>query len=324
LAFAAKPVVAHHSPAQFDLSNTEIFNAIVTEFEWKNPHVYIQVERIDAGGDSTALQIEADGVSMLLPHGWSRGSLMAGDRVRVEAYPSRDSARRSLLGYSITKQDGTVLAPNPDRFNTGIPVSPSTTSGIAGVWLPRWEDGFFALGSENWSRTEQGELFLSAPASAKNPLYDCVPFSTPRIMVIPVHTEIEILPNRVLIHVDWLDVERVVYTDGRGHPNDGERTIQGHTTGYWEGDTLIMDTALFSQDAVSDYGIPSGPRKHIEERLSLGVDGRTLNYAFMLEDPQYLRESVTGAGVWDYRPDLEPSSVGCDLEAAQRALQPDD
>ena len=72
---------------------------------------------------------------------------------------------------------------------------------------------------------------------------------------------------------------------------------------------------------MSDYGFPSGPRKHIEERLSLGDDGKTLNYEFILQDPQYLRESVTGAGVWDYRPDLESSSVGCDLEVAQRALR---
>ena len=186
LVFATKPVVAHHSTVGFDLSNTEVFNATVTEFEWKNPHVFIQIDRVDDDGEVTA---------------------------------------------------------------------------------------------------------------------------------------IEVLPDHVLIHVDWLDVERVVYTDGRGHPEDGERTIQGHTTGYWEGDTLVMDMTLFSQDSVGEYGFPSGPRKHIEERLSVGDDGKTLNYEFMLEDPQYLREPVTGAGIWDYRPDLEPSSVDCDLEAAQRNLQ---
>ena len=324
LAFIAVPVLAHHSPAEFDLSHTDRFDAIVTDFEWKNPHVYIQVDRLDEDGEVTALQIEADGVSMLLPNGWSRDSFSPGDRVIVEAYPSKRSAGQSLLGYSITKQDGSVFGPNPDRFGRSLAVGPSAASGIAGVWLARWEEGFFALPTGNWPLTATGERYAGGPEPDQNPLYHCVPFSSPRIMVIPVRTEIDVLPDRVLINVDWLDVNRVVYTDGRQHPADGERTIQGHSTGYWEGDTLVMDTILFAPEAMGDYGLPSGPGRHIEERLSLGEDGRTLNYTFTLEDPQYLRESVVGSGIWDYRPGLEASTVGCDLEAAQRALQPAD
>jgi hypothetical protein len=128
----------------------------------------------------------------------------------------------------------------------------------------------------------------------------------------------------VLIRVDWLDVERVVYTDGRGHPDDGERTIKGHTIGYWEGGTLVMDTTLFSQDSIGDAGFATGPDKHIEERLSLGDDGKTLNYEFMLEDPENLLAPVAGGGVWDYRPDLKPSTVECYLDAARRDLEPVD
>ena len=312
---------AHHSTARFDLSATVSFDAVVTEFEWKNPHVFIHVERVDDGGEVTALQIEADGVSMLLPHSWSRESLRPGDRVRVEAYLPKSSARRSLLGYSLTKQDGTVLAPNPDRFQAAVSVTPSRTSGISGVWLPRW-DSFFALSNTPWPLTEQGRQFRDAPESAQNPLYKCVPFATPRIMVTPVRTEIEVLSDRVLIRVDWLDVERAVYTDGREHPTDGRRTIQGHSIGYWEDDTLVMDTTLFNQDSMGETGLPSGPRRHIEERLSLGGDGESLSYEFVLEDLEYLLEPVSGRGVWDFRPELEASSVDCDLGAARRDLEP--
>jgi len=315
-------VSAHHSAAQFDLSRTVSFNAVVKKLEWTNPHVFVQVERVDDDdGEVTAWQIEADGVSMLLPHGWTRESLSPGDPVHVVAYPPRAPARHSMLGYSITKQDGTILAPNPDRYSADVPVSSGRASGIEGVWLPTW-DAFFGLLNRPWPLTERGEPFRNAPESTRNPIYNCVPFAAPRIMVIPVRTEIEVLTDRVLIRVDWLNVERVVYTDGRGHPDGGERTIQGHTTGRWEGITLVMDTALFSNDSIGDYSLPTGPGKRIEERLSLGADGITLSYEYRLEDPEYLTEPVTGGGIWDYRPELQPSSLECDLNSARRDLQP--
>ncbi len=315
------PIAAHHSASQFDTTRTVSFDAIVADFEWKNPHVFIHVDTTDDEGNITRWQIEADGVSMLVPHGWTQESLNPGDPVRVEAYPPRAPTRRSMLGYSITKKDGLILAPNPDRFSAALPVAAERAAGIEGVWLPRW-DAFFGLLNRSWPLTEQGEQFASRPESERSPLYDCVPFASPRIMVIPVHTEIEVLADRVLIRVDWLDVERVVFTDGREHPADGERSIQGHTIGHWEGDTLVMDSALFSQDSIGDYSLATGADKRIEERLSPGDDGKTLHYEFVLEDPEYLQGPATGGGVWDYRPDLEPSTVECFLDAARRDLEP--
>jgi hypothetical protein len=309
LAYSAQ-AGAHHSAIQFDMSATISFEAVVTELEWKNPHVFVQVNRIDGDGQMTPLQIEADGASMLIPHRWSRDSLQPGDRVIVEAYPARQDENRSLLGYSITKDDGTVLSPNPDRYMSEQVSSPQA-AGIEGTWLPRWA-AFFRLRNARLPLTEQGRLFRERPESEQIPLYDCVPFSSPRIMVIPVRSEIEILSDRVLIRVDWLDVERIIYTDGREHPTAGQRTIQGHSIGRWEGDTLVFETTLFSDEAMGEYSLP----------LSLNADRRTLDYSFTLEDPEYLTAPVSGGGVWDYRPALESSSVACDLEASRRNLEP--
>ena len=322
---SALPVYAHHSPAQFDLSRIINFDGTVAEFEWKNPHVFVEVETVDDDGNTSTVEVEADGLSILVPHGWSAQSLKPGDRVTVAAYPARMGTRRTVLGYAITKQDGTVLAPNPDRFRDARTVSSTPAAGIAGVWMPRWDEGFFAVGanSASLSFTEQGEQYRNAPEFVWNSQVDCVPFSAPRIMAYPVYTQVEVLADRVLIHVDWLEAERVVYTDGRRHPDDGERSIQGHTIGRWEGDALLMETVLFSEEARDGVtGVPASARKRIEESLSLAEDGKTLSYEFVLEDPEYLREPLTGRAVWDYRPDLEPTAVACDLEAARRFLEP--
>ena len=39
-----------------------------------------------------------------------------------------------------------------------------------------------------------------------------------------------------------------------------------------------------------------------------------------MEDPDYLAEPVSGASRWDYRPDLDPDPLPCDLESARRYL----
>ena len=318
---AAMPATAHHSAALFDMAATITFEGVVTEFEWKNPHAFIHVEAEDENGRPVAWEIEADGLSILRPHGWSADSLEPGERVTVRAFPARNRAQHNALGYSITKQDGTVLPPNPDQFREPAPEISSSAQGISGIWLPRWE-GFFAVTGlmRTLPVSPAGARYVDVPEFELTPFTECVPYAAPRIMVYPVRTEIEVLEDRVLINVDWMDVERVVYTDGRGHPANGERTIQGHSIGEWDGDTLVVDTALFSEDSLF-FGLPSSPKKRIEERLIPGTDGKTLAYSFRVEDPEFLMEPIVGTGVSDYRPDIEATNAACDLEAAQRFLR---
>jgi len=170
------------------------------------------------------------------------------------------------------------------------------------------------------SVTEAAARYVNVPDFERTPFTECVPYAAPRIMVYPVHTQIEVLEDRVLINVDWMNVERVVYTDGRGHPANGERTIQGHSIGAWDGDTLVVDTTLFSEESVL-FGLPSSPSRRIEERLMPGEDGKTLTYSFRLEDAEFLTEPLVGTAVSDFRPDLEVTNGECDLEAAQRFLR---
>jgi hypothetical protein len=323
IAFAVLGSVhGHHSPALFDQSRVVTLNATVTKFEWMNPHVFIHIEVIGEGGATESWQVEADGASPLIPRGWSSSSLKPGDRITLEANPASNPARRMLLGRSITKEDGTVLAPR--SVLTASAPSAVAAEGLAGVWLPRGE-GFaeFArqTNSNEWSLTSSAERQRDAYDGVSTPQVDCVPVSAPTIMLQPVHTEIVVSGERILIRRDWMDVERVVYLDGRRHPENGERTVQGHTIGHWEGETLVMDTALFSEHVLgTNARVPSGQQKHIVERLSLSEDRKALTYEYRLEDPEYLLEAVTGKAVWDYRPDLRPSDVACSLDAARRPL----
>ena len=66
--------------------------------------------------------------------------------------------------------------------------------------------------------------------------------------------------------------------------------------------------------------MPASARKHTIERFSLGADGRHMDYEFTVEDPEYLAEPVRFSTELEYRPDLEPTRLACDLDVARRYL----
>jgi hypothetical protein len=169
--------------------------------------------------------------------------------------------------------------------------------------------------------TEAGRKALAnlAPREAANA--ECVPLTAPALMVYPVVRTIEINEDTVVFDIDWMASKRVVHMDGRGHPEHGERTPQGHSIGHWEGNTLVVDTVQFAaRPEGNESGLPSGPRKHLVERFSLTQDARHINYKAALEDPDYLAKPMIFSSQWEYRPDLEPTGLKCDLDAARRYL----
>jgi hypothetical protein len=136
---------------------------------------------------------------------------------------------------------------------------------------------------------------------------------------LPPLRTIALSEDTVTISFDWMGVERVVHLDQAEHPADLEPTPHGHSIGWWEGETLVIDSAGYAPHPQGvGYRTPSTEAKHMVERLTLAEDGRSLEYAFTIEDPGSLTEPASFAGRWDYRPDLEPSGQECDLEAARR------
>ena len=49
-----RSVSAHHSDAGIDMEGVVAFQGTVTEFHWRNPHVYVLVETTDANGERSS------------------------------------------------------------------------------------------------------------------------------------------------------------------------------------------------------------------------------------------------------------------------------
>jgi hypothetical protein len=78
---------------------------------------------------------------------------------------------------------------------------------------------------------------------------------------------------------------RQIFMDGRRHPEDPTPTWYGHSTGRWEGDTLVIDTiGLHDRFWLDGSGIPHTEKLHLVERWTR-TDFNTLRREVTIEDP---------------------------------------
>ncbi len=321
LAIAA-PVFGHHSDSVYDKENLVTIEGTVVKFEWRNPHTYVQIETADAEG-SRVTNVEAGSISWLGPLGLARDSFQVGDRVTANVYPHRRRNMQVVLGRDIITQDGRAVPLNSDSPYIDRSASTGRAEDISGTWLMQSgaTDRMHEV-QRSWQLTETGEAALAAHDGVSTPGSECVPMSVPNLMFYPVVSIIDIGADAVRMRVDWMDSERTIYTDGRGHPDAGERFLHGHSIGRWEDEGrrhLVVETANFADHAAgTGYGIPAGSGKRVVEHFELSEDGTQMSYEGVLESPEYLATPVTWSFVFDYRPDLEHSERGCDLDSARR------
>jgi hypothetical protein len=84
---------------------------------------------------------------------------------------------------------------------------------------------------------------------------------------------------------------RVIPLDGRPHLPSNIRQFGGDSRGHWEGDTLVVDSANFT-DRTNFRGPPATTRQniftsaelHVVERFTR-IDAETIAYRFTVEDP---------------------------------------
>ena len=230
------------------------------------------------------------------------------------------------MGLDVRTSDGTLLPLNTDA---GFEVAPSVVveaQGLAGRWAPSLKDFLAAFNTaRSWPFTETGRAGLATAFTEPSAVLGiCADYPPPVLSFFPDLREIEIGDSTVVLRFEaqGQNVARVVHLDQASHPADVTPSLLGHSIGRWEGQTLVVDTVALEPHAVGVMiGVPSGPKKHLVERFALTDDRRHLRYDVTLEDPQGLAAPASLSVQWDYRPDLAPSGIACDPEAARKVLQ---
>ena len=108
------PVLAHHSFTMFDTTKAVTITGNVTEFQWTNPHSYIEIDVPDESGAMKHWSIEMGSPSILQQSGWKFSNLKKGDKTTLVINPLKDGRPGGFLNTA-TLPDGRVLGNGPGR-----------------------------------------------------------------------------------------------------------------------------------------------------------------------------------------------------------------
>ncbi len=183
---------------------------------------------------------------------------------------------------------------------------------LTGLWLRRGGIGNITQG------LKPGETLPLLPATltrmralmAKDdPQLHCLPLPTPRANPYPfrfVET-----PTHIFLLNESMHGYRQIFMDGRGHPpaDELQPSWQGHSTGRWEGDTLVVDTVGINDTTWFDnYGHLHSDRLHVVERFTRQNLGN-LDIQIVIDDPgaysrpftlQFNAQLMTGQELMEY------------------------
>jgi hypothetical protein len=107
-AAVAAPALAHHSFAMFDNEKTVSLKGTVKEFEWSNPHAWLNIVVLNASGQPEDWAFEMASPLQLTSRGWKKDTLKPGDQVTIQAHPLKDGSHGGSY-MSVTLPSGQTL-----------------------------------------------------------------------------------------------------------------------------------------------------------------------------------------------------------------------
>jgi hypothetical protein len=176
----------------------------------------------------------------------------------------RSAEGRVLLGGATVNEKG-VWLPGPGI--TGVPIRPVADLPI-----------------QPWARA----LFEDRQVNEFEPHTRCKPSGVARQFQTPYGVEFVEVPElgaMYIFDIGGPHTYRLIHMDGRGHPAHPVRSAYGHAIGWWEGDTLVVDTSGFHEGFWLDRkGLPHSEQLHTLERFTR-TDFNTIRYEVTVDDP---------------------------------------
>ena len=99
--------------------------------------------------------------------------------------------------------------------------------------------------------------------------------------------EIHQAPDAVVIRYEMIHETRIIHLDGRPHVDDEVRSYMGDPVGYWDGDTLVVETTNFlgrTGIGLNGNGVPTTPAIKLTERFTRVAEDQ-IDYEVTIDDP---------------------------------------
>jgi len=110
-ALLAAPALGHHSFAMFDQSKTLYLTGTVKQFDFVNPHAWLNIAILNEKGEAATWAFEGGSPSQLVTLGWSKDKPRIGEEVEVGFRPLKDGSRGGQL-MSVKLPGGQRLCSN--------------------------------------------------------------------------------------------------------------------------------------------------------------------------------------------------------------------
>jgi hypothetical protein len=137
-----------------------------------------------------------------------------------------------------------------------------------------------------------GEDVMKKHLSKDDPEANCLPTGVPRHAPYPWKV-VEDGAYMYFLFEGNIHSFRQIFMDGRPHPKDPNPSWYGHSTGKWEGDTLVVDTVGFNDIFWFDFvGHPHTEKLHTVERYTR-PDLGTIKEEVLIDDPGAYTKSFT-------------------------------
>lgn len=311
---------AHHSTApHYDETKPVHIEGTIKSFEFVNPHAFLHVAVVE-NGKPVVWDCEMTSASMLRRQGWTPETFAVGQKVTVSGIAARRDAHGCAL-QSAVLADGTELrltpggAPAARRSSPTVAESDTALGAIVGTWArggrpngppPEAQGGPGGGGGQpgadpagvgRVSFTDEGQQAQSGyDQRFDDPAFHCSAASIVRAWSEPgTPTEIELDGDRLTIHHEYMDTVRTVDMSTREHPKNLTPTLYGHSVGWLEGSTLVIDSVGFTAGVLAPHpGILHSDALHMVERLTADPERTALHVAWTAEDPKYFTKPMSG------------------------------
>jgi hypothetical protein len=182
-----------------------------------------------------------------------------------------------------------------------------------GLWTPLFGilDPILEFGKvpfQPWARA----LYIARQDHELEPHARCKASGVARQFLTPYGVEFFELEDRVYIFDEGgPHTFRIVYMDGRTHPKDLKPSYYGHSIGWWDGDTLVVDSVGFNEKFWLDRrGLPHTEQMRTLERFTR-VSSMGMKYEVTVDDPGAYTAPWTGWFYMGFNPDQEPWEYVC-------------
>jgi len=196
----------------------------------------------------------------------------AGGEGRQGGQGGRGGTQDVIGGVGTGNASTTPPRPAP-RNAAGRVILGGATMAEKGVWLPVFGilDPIAPAATvpfQPWAKA----VYDDRQKHELEPHTRCKPSGAAREFLTPYGVEFVELPEAQRVYI--FDIGgphtfRTIYMDGRSHPADFAPTYYGHSIGWWDGDTLVVDTTGFNERFWLDRrGLPHTSKLHTIERFT--------------------------------------------------------